>query len=487
MPTRKIDLRRPLAVLALVATLAIVPFAGTMSVHAEPDRPQFADLIEANSPAVVNIRTTMTRKGGDAGRHPMPETMPGAPFDDFFRRFFEQMPQQGPHGRPPHGPALGQGSGFIVSADGHVVTNNHVIENADEISVVTDDGTTYIAELVGTDAKTDLAVLKIEADDALPFVRFGDSDEARTGDWIIAIGNPFGLGGTATAGIISARGRDLQAGPYDDFIQIDAPINRGNSGGPVFNTDGEVIGVNTMIYSPNGGNVGIGFAIPSALVTDIVADLRANGSVKRGWLGVQIQGVSPEIADSLGLGDDRGALIAQVETGSPADEAGLESGDVIVDFDGKDIETVKDLTRVVASTKADEKVEVGVWRDGKRRERDVRIGAQPEEPLQLASADDSQRGKLGLELSPLTPDMRRQFRVPGKVAGALVVGVDPRGPAARQGVRPGDVISMVGQTTVDSPDQVREQVEAAADHDRDHVLLRIERNGGSRFLAMKLT
>ena len=487
MPIRNSYLRRSLSVLAVVATLAIVPFAGTMSVHAETDRPQFADLIEANSPAVVNIRTTMTHKDGRTGAHPMPEMTPGAPFDDFFRRFFEQMPQQGPRGPSPHGQAMGQGSGFIVSADGHVVTNNHVIENADEISVVTDDGTTYTASLVGTDPKTDLAVLKIEADDPMPFVRFGDSDDARIGDWIIAIGNPFGLGGTATAGIISARGRDLQAGPYDDFIQIDAPINRGNSGGPIFNTDGEVIGVNTMIYSPNGGNVGIGFAIPSAVATTIVADLRANGSVARGWLGVQIQGVSPEIADSLGLDEDRGALIAQVESGSPADEAGLKSGDVIVDFDGKDIKTVKDLTRMVASTKAEQSVEVGVWRDGKRRERDVRIGAQSEEPLQLASAEDTQRGKLGLELSPLTPDTRRQFRVPGKIDGALVVGVDPRGPAARRGVRPGDVISMVGQTPVESPDQVREQVQAATDDDRDHVLLRIERNGGSRFLAMKLS
>jgi serine protease Do len=486
MPIRNSYLRRSLPVLALVATLAIVPFAGTMSVHAETDRPQFADLIEANSPAVVNIRTTMTHKDGRAGAHPMPEMTPGAPFDDFFRRFFEQMPQQGPRGPAPRGPAMGQGSGFIISDDGHVVTNNHVIENADEISVVTDDGTTYTAELVGTDPKTDLAVLKIEADDPLPFVRFGDSDDARIGDWIIAIGNPFGLGGTATAGIISARGRDLQAGPYDDFIQIDAPINRGNSGGPIFNTDGEVIGVNTMIYSPNGGNVGIGFAIPSAVATTIVADLKANGSVERGWLGVQIQGVSPEIADSLGLEEDRGALIARIESGSPADEAGLESGDVIMDFDGKDIETVKDLTRMVAATKVEETVEVGVWRDGKRRERDVRVGAQADEPLRLASAQDTQRGKLGLELSPLTPDMRRQFRVPGQIDGALVVGVDPRSPAAKQGLRPGDVISMVGQTPVESPDQVREQVEAATEDDRDHVLLRIERNGGSRFVAMKL-
>ncbi len=259
MTIRRPLLIRRLPVAALVATLVLAPLAGTMSAQAANERPQFADLIETNQAAVVNIRTAMRVTAGEPRMQAPHGNMRGTPFDEFFRRFFEQMPQS-PHGL--QGPAIGQGSGFLISADGHIVTNNHVIENADEISVITNDGETYMAKLVGTDPRTDLALLKIDADEPLPYVEFGDSDKARTGDWIVAIGNPFGLGGSATAGIISARGRDLQAGPYDDFIQIDAPINRGNSGGPVFNTDGEVIGVNTMIYSPNGGNVGIGFAIP---------------------------------------------------------------------------------------------------------------------------------------------------------------------------------------------------------------------------------
>jgi serine protease Do len=482
MTVRRTTNGKSITALALVASLAITPLVATVDVQAASERPQFADLIESNRPAVVNIRTTMSPTRGAAGMRGAPEMGP-APFDEFFRRFFGEVPEGA---RRPHPPVTGQGSGFVISAEGYIVTNNHVIENADEITVVFDDGATLPAKLVGADPKTDLALLKVDTEEELSFVRFGDSDKARIGDWIVAIGNPFGLGGTATAGIISARGRDLQAGPYDDFIQIDAPINRGNSGGPVFNTDGEVIGVNTMIYSPNGGSVGIGFAIPSALVTDIVADLEADGSVQRGWLGVQIQGVTDEIADGLGLDEGRGALIARVEPGSPADKAGLKSGDVILDYDGEDIETVKDLTRRVARTDADETIEVGIWRDGKRRERDVSIGVLSEEPVRLASDDETRPGRLGLELAPLTSDTRRQYRIPRSVEGALVTNVDPRGPAARQGVRPGDVISMVGQKPVESPDQVEDEIEAAAGDDRHHVLLRIERNGGSRFIAMKL-
>jgi serine protease Do len=482
MRDRSPPFRRSTLVLAVVATLALVPLAGMIDARAAVDRPAFADVVEQNSPAVVNIRSTIRTEGPSVQRFHGPEAMPGTPFDEFFRRFFEEMP----HGPGPGGEIVGQGSGFIISADGLVVTNNHVIDKAAEITVVTNDGESYPATLVGSDPKTDLALLKIEADDDLPYLRFGDSDAARAGDWVLAIGNPFGLGGSATAGIISARGRNLQAGPYDDFLQIDAPINRGNSGGPVFNTDGEVIGVNTMIYSPNGGNVGIGFAIPSSMVAGIVEDLQDDGHVERGWLGVQIQGVTEEIADGLGLDDDAGALIARVEPGSPADKAGLKAGDVVVDFDGREVETVRDLTRMVADTPADRSVEVGVWRDGKRKERDVRIGQLEEEPVAIAAAphDEAGPGGLGLQLSPLTPEARRQFGVPDEVAGALVVRVDPAGPAARQGLRPGDVISMVGQTAVDSPQDVQAALEA--NEGRDHALFRIERNGGSRFVAMKL-
>ena len=478
------NLRTSTVALVALGTLALAPVIGSVSASASTERPQFADLIESNSQAVVNIRTKTMASTTGRSPHPGPSVAPGTPFDDFFRRFFEQMPQGAPGG-PGGREAIGQGSGFIISADGHVVTNNHVIDSANEISVTTNDGKSYAATLLGADPKTDLALLKIDSDEPLAFVKFGDSDSARAGDWVLAIGNPFGLGGSATAGIISARGRDLQAGPYDDFIQIDAPINRGNSGGPVFNTEGEVIGVNTMIYSPNGGNVGIGFAIPSAQAASVVADLRENGSVERGWLGVQIQGMSEEIADSLGLEDERGALIARVESGSPAESAGLKSGDVILEFDGREIETVRDLTRLVAAAGIDDSVELGLWRDGKRRSRDVRIGRQADEPVQLATAAPKP-GRLGLDLSPLTPETRRQFGIPEEVDGALVVGVDPRGPAAREGLRPGDVISMVNQASVTTPDDVREKLDSAAEGDRDHVLFRVERNGGSRFVAMKL-
>ena len=482
MTISRTKLRNSTLALIALGTLALAPVAG--SVSASTERPQFADLVERNSQAVVNIRTTIKARTTGEPANRGPSAAPGAPFDEFFRRFFEQMPQGAPGG-PGGREAVGQGSGFIVSAEGHVVTNNHVIDGANEIGVTTNDGKSYVATLLGADPKTDLALLKIDSDEPLSFVKFGDSDVARAGDWVLAIGNPFGLGGSATAGIISARGRDLQAGPYDDFIQIDAPINRGNSGGPIFNTEGEVIGVNTMIYSPNGGNVGIGFAIPSAQAASVVADLRENGAVERGWLGVQIQGMSEEIADSLGLEDERGALIARVEPGGPAETSGLKSGDVILEFDGREIETLRDLTRLVAAASVDDSVELGLWRDGKRRSRDVRIGRQADEPVRVAAAVP-EPGRLGLDLSPLTPETRRQFRIPEEVDGALVVSVDPRGPAAREGLRPGDVISMVNQASVSTPDDVREKLDSAADGDRDHVLFRVERNGGSRFVAMKL-
>ena len=479
MTTRSAPFRRTTLTLAVVAAVVLAPLAGTIDARAANERPAFADLVAENSPAVVNIRSTIRQTAGVPRGHPGPQAMPGTPFDEFFRRFFEQMPQA-PQGRE----AVGQGSGFLISADGHVVTNHHVIDQASEITVLTHGGESYTATLVGVDPKTDLALLKIEADEALPYLRFGDSDAARAGDWVLAIGNPFGLGGSATAGIISARGRDLRAGPYDDFIQIDAPINRGNSGGPVFNTDGEVIGVNSMIYSPNGGNVGIGFAIPSSLVAGVIADLQENGQVERGWLGVQIQSVTEEIADGLGLEDEGGALIARVEPGSPADDAGLKAGDVVLEYDGKTIDTVRDLTRLVADSEADEKVKLGLLRNGKRTEQKVRIGRLSEEPVQVAAASDARPGQLGLELSPQTPETRRQFGVPADTEGALVVGVDPRGPAARQGLRPGDVISMVGQQPVSSPEDVKDALEES--EGRDHALLRVERNGGSRFVAMKL-
>ena len=443
----------------------------------------FATLVERVQPAVVNVSVTAKSTGASSPSLPDLQFPDNPQFKDFFERFFQHSPslQQRQDTRSA---VKSVGSGFIVTADGYVVTSNHVVEDATRIQVVLNDGKRLSAAVQGRDPKTDLALLKVEVDGELPYVAFGDSDSARPGDWVVAIGNPFGLGGTATTGIISARGRDIHSGPYDDYLQIDAPINRGNSGGPVFNTDGEVIGVNSMIYSPNGGNVGIGFAIPSSLVAGVIADLQENGQVERGWLGVQIQSVTEEIAEGLGLEHEGGALIARVESGSPADDAGLKAGDVVLEYDGKAIATVRDLTRFVADSEADEKVELGLWRDGKRAEEKVRIGRLSEEPVQVAAAAEAEPGKLGLELSPLTPETRRQFGVPADTEGALVVGVDPRGPAARQGLRPGDVISMVGQQPVSSPEDVKVALQES--EGRDHALLRVERNGGSRFVAMKL-
>ena len=399
---------------------------------------QLADLIERVQPSVVNISTardvtppvsSRDRRGSDA--------------DEFFRRFFESPP--GPRSRAP---TRGEGSGFVIEDSGYVVTNNHVIEGADEIVVTLHDGTRLDAELVGRDPKTDLALLKVDSDTSLPAVSFGNSDRARVGDWVVAIGNPFGLGGTATAGIISARGRDIQSGPFDDFIQIDAPINRGNSGGPVFNTAGEVIGINTAIYSPNGGSVGIGFAIPAAQAESIVAQLRDSGDVERGWLGVQIQSVSEDIADSLGLENDNGALVADVVPDSPAADADLRPGDVILSFNGKSIGDIKDLTRTVAQTAADERVPVQVYRDGDTHTLEVVIGRldEPRSPMAENRADH-----LGFSLAPLTDSLRERLRLPEETEGALIVEVTPGTAAAAKGLRRGDVIARAGNTTIAAP------------------------------------
>jgi serine protease Do len=450
----------------------------------------FADLIEAVKPAVVNISSSApaTRRAGPDGMRP-DRRFPGNPsLDEFFRRFFEPQAGEGAGRQPLDVQSLG--SGFIVDAGGLVVTNNHVIEGASEVVVTLNDGTRYPAEVIGSDPQTDLALLEIEAAEPLPHASFGDSQQARAGDWVIAIGNPFGLGGTATSGIVSARGRDIQAGPYDDYLQIDAPINRGNSGGPLFDTSGRVIGVNTAIYSPNGGSVGIGFAIPASQAAPIIDQLRENGEVVRGWLGVQIQQLDDEVAEGLGLDSSDGALVASVVDESPASRAGLEPGDVIVSFEDQTIEDIKDLTRQVAAVAPGEEVELELWRDGNRIRVDVDLGQNPGDGTRLASTGgaggDEPEARLGLSLSPLTPDTRRHYGLDQELEGALVSQVEPGSPASAKGIRAGDVVLRVGQKAVSSPSAVIEEVERLREDDRPSVVFQIARGDERRFLAVPL-
>ena len=452
----------------------------------------FSALIKQVKPAVVNIATTGNGAMPSAMQQfefDMPELPEGSPFGDFFRHFFENRPLS-PHGGQGF-EVKGAGSGFMISEDGYIVTNHHVIDDADKIEVVMNDGTRYEAVVKGIDSKTDIALLKIESDEPLPYVAFGDSDNAEIGDWVVAVGNQFGLGGSATAGIISARGRDIQAGPFDDFLQIDAPINRGNSGGPLFDTEGKVIGINTAIFSPSGGNVGIGFAIPSNMAKDIVAELKNNGAVTRGWLGVEIQPVTAEIADSLGLEGARGALVANVVKDSPASRSGFRVGDVILNMDGKAVEEFKDLPKLVASTRVGNKSVVEVYRNGNERQLKVVIGAMPGEDARLAQVDgdndsNANTAKLGLQLASLTAENRKLYKVGRDSNGVLVAGVESNSPASKAGIRPGSVINMVGQEPVETPDEVIDHVRQAAEQKKSTVLLRVEYRGQNRFVAVKL-
>ncbi len=438
---------------------------------ADFERPVLADVIAAAQPAVVTIAIEKSARNPQALSHGGdPRT------NEFFERFFgRDFPRSGPQG-----PVRGVGSGFIVDEDGYVVTNNHVIDGADEIVVTLHDGTENRATLVGTDPKTDLAVLKIDAD-GLSAATFGNSDAARVGDWVVAIGNPFGFGGSATVGIISARGRDLRAGPYDDFLQIDAPINQGNSGGPVFNTAGQVIGVNTAIYSPNGGNVGIGFAIPAAQAQEIVAELRDRGSVDRGWLGVQLQDMDDALAASFGLTDKSGALVAEVVADSPADEAGVRAGDVIIRFDSEAVDSPKHLSRLVAAADSGTEVVLEVHRDGRRKRLDVALG-RPDEPASIASAADGT--DTGLALRALDDRARARLGLEPGASGAVIASVAPDSPAAAQGLRSGDVIVGVDRQPVASPRDVDRAVAAARNEGRDAVVLLVRRGAAQRFAAL---
>ncbi len=477
--------RRPWSGFAAVA-LVLAMACASPPAWAKVAPESFADLAQRLLPAVVNVSTTQAAKAGSGPE--MPQLPPGSPFEDFFKEFFERnKPQQRSR------PSRSLGSGFVIDSSGYVVTNNHVIEGADEITVVLQDDTRIPAEVVGRDAKTDLAVLKIVPTTKLPSVSFGDSDAARVGDWVIAIGNPFGLGGTVTAGIISARGRNINSGPYDDFIQTDASINRGNSGGPMFNLDGEVIGVNTAIFSPSGGSVGIGFAIPSATVRLVIRQLIDGGQVRRGWLGVHIQTVTDELAENLGLDHSRGALVASVIKDGPAEAAKIKAGDVILKFDGKDIGEMRRLPRIVAETPVDETVNAVIWRDKAEIRLRVTVGELDEKDPQVASrtpggGKDSEESfdAFGLTLSEVTPGLRERFELADDVKGVIVTAVGEGGLAAEKRIRPGDLIVEVNQDEVQNIATVRESIAKARQDGKKTILFLLEGQGGLRFVALRI-
>jgi len=489
---RGADAARPMlrAARAVVLSAGLITFTALTAAEARTAPDSFADLAGELLPKVVNISTTQTVEGRG---FEMPQLPPGSPFEDFFKEFFERNQGQQPS-RPRRATSLG--SGFIVDETGYVATNNHVIQDADEITVIFHDGTRLKAEVVGRDAKSDLAVLKVNPTGKLSAIKFGNSDKARVGDWVIAIGNPFGLGGTVTAGIVSARGRDINSGPYDDFIQTDASINRGNSGGPLFNLQGEVIGINTAIFSPTGGSVGIGFAIPTASAEPVIRQLIKNGQVRRGWLGVHIQGVTDEIAETLGLKQAAGALVASVIKGGPAEKAKIQAGDVVLKFDGRDVTEMRRLPRLVADTEVGKKVPIVVWRDGKEVRLEVAVG-QLEEDTKVAARAGAGKGEnragdglalddVGLTVAEAGPRVKERFKIEKNVKGVVVTNVAESGPAAEKGIRPGDVIVEVSQQEVTKPADIAAKIQEAKKAGKKSVLMLVEGQGGMRFVAIRL-
>ncbi|PID36656.1 MAG: serine protease [Rhodobacterales bacterium] len=469
-----------MSAMALVLALAASP------VRAAPD--SFADLAEKVSPAVVNITTSTLVESGGRGERMLPE---GSPFEDFFRDFFDDDGNVNP--QPRHSQALG--SGFVISEDGFIVTNNHVIEGADEIMIEFYDRSVLEATVVGTDRNTDIALLKVEADEPLAFVPWGDSDVIRVGDWVLAMGNPLGQGFSISAGIVSARGREL-SGNYDDYLQTDAAINRGNSGGPLFNMDGEVVGVNTAILSPNGGSIGIGFAMASNVVTKVIDQLKEFGETRRGWLGVSIQDLDPEMAEAQGLDAPRGALVQQVPDG-PAKEAGILAGDVILSFDGKDVDDVGHLVRIVGDAAVGATVRVGILRDGETqtilvtlgRREDAMAERRPgpgEDPAPEVAPEPVEAVELGMRLTELTDEMRAALNLDAGVTGLAVVEVEDDSEAFEKGLRSGDVIVEVAQHKVSTIADLRMQMEAVRESGRGAILLLVRRDGAPRFVALSL-
>ncbi len=483
----------------------------TADVKPMRDAPEsFADLAESLVPAVVNISST--QKVAETPQQPqipglpegipMPQFPPGSPFEDLFNEFFNQRGGNGGGGlqEMPALPPASLGSGFIVDAEkGIIVTNNHVIKDAAEVRVTLHDDTTIDAEIIGSDDKTDLAVLKVTTDHKLTAVKFGNSDKMRVGDWVVAIGNPFGLGGTVTAGIVSARQRDINAGPYDDFIQTDASINRGNSGGPMFNLKGEVIGINTAIFSPSGGSVGIGFAIPSNLAEPVIGQLVEFGKTRRGWIGVRIQSVTEDIADSLGLKTAAGALVASITEGGPAEKSDLKPGDIITEFNGRPVREMRELPRIVAETPIGEPVPLTYWRDGKAHKTKVVVGEleKAEEDGLLAGNDMPDQpapeerktttiDTVGLEMAELTNADREAYAVPEDIKGVLVLNTTHGSEASEKGLGEGDIIVEINQTPVATPADAKALFDKALKDGRSNVLLLLNREGDVRFVALKL-
>jgi serine protease Do len=453
--------------------------------------PSFAPLAEHVLPAVVNISVELTQQtaaqdeGDTQGNSGLVPSEPGGtPFDQFLRRFFENPD------RNPQEKTIALGSGFVIDPTGYVVTNNHVVANAEKVTVTFQDNSQHPAKVIGRDAKTDLALLKIDTKQKLPYVSWGNSDDVKVGDWVVAVGNPFGLGGTVTAGIVSALGRNINEGPYDDFLQIDAPINRGNSGGPTFDLQGQVIGINTAIYSPSGGSVGIGFAVPSNIAEHVVAELKEHGHVTWGWLGVTIQSITPSIARSLGLDPDHpiGALVASVTPDSPAQKAGLKPGDVIIKAGGRNIETVHDLPRLVASAAIGSKLDLTVRRGGEQEKLEATIGEMPQ---RVASAGEGETqpsqanaSAFGMEFVPLAPKLRGELHVPKDVSGVVVGRIAPDSPAQALGIQPGDVIRSIDQKPVTTPEEAAGELKEAAAH--GDVLLLLNRHGVDEFVGLSV-
>jgi serine protease Do len=497
------SLRRSIGAFALAAALGlgIVPLTQFDATPAFARGPEsLADLADQVSGAVVNISATQNVEDKRASN--TPQLQPGTPFDDLFEEFFKRRQQQGggddsPRQQQRRSNSLG--SGFVIDSSGIVITNNHVISDSNEVTVIFTDGQKLKAEILGKDTKVDVAVLRVKPDKPLKAVKLGDSDKARVGDWVMAVGNPFGLGGSVTAGIVSARNRNIDSGPYDNYIQTDASINKGNSGGPLFNMDGEVIGINTAILSPSGGSIGIGFATPANTVQPIIEQLQKYGETRRGWLGVRIQNIDDAIAENLGLGSVRGALIAGIDDKGPAKPAGLKTGDVITKFDGRDVKESRDLPKIVASTPVGKDVEVTIFRDGKEMMKTVKLGRLEDGEKQASldnSKNDATKGAvaspvqkaLGLEFSGLNDELRKKYSIRDSVkSGVVVTNVEPRSNAADKRIQPGEVIVEINQEPVAQPADVTKKLKALKDSGKKSALLLVAGlQGDVHFVALPI-
>ncbi len=489
MNIRKNDMKNKLN--KIYSNFLVVLLAFSINITLANTNPDFSELAEELIPSVVSVSVMISR---DAVNQPMaPQFPPGSPFEEFFKDFFERR------GVPPRSPQPRQrrsetamGSGFIIDKKGLIVTNNHVVANAKSITVILHDGTSLQAKLVGADKKTDLALLEVKTDIDLKEVSWGNSDKVKVGNWAMAIGNPFGLVNTVTVGIVSARARDINAGPFDDFIQTDASINRGNSGGPLFNLEGEVIGVNTAIYSPSGGSVGIGFAIPSALAKNVVGQLNKHGKTIRGWLGVRIQNVTPDLANSLGLDRPYGALVASTIPNSPAEKAGVKAGDIILEFNGKEVSEMRKLPRLVADSPVNKNANIVIWRDEKKKNLKILIAEMKEQKMaEIKSSDDNTQIKeksftdLGVKLAILTRDIRASQNIPDNITGLFVLNVDQDSDAERKGIRPGDIIQEVNQGKVSNFEELRKVLNILKKKNKGALLL-INRQGNIIFTALKI-